>query len=113
MNHLLERPELALGTALAIALAWLALAYWARLSAVRGDDVGARLDAMAVVEVAEVHATDRYARFARRDYSGDRGLVPTGSPPATTRCGAMVVPRWTDFYAELADRLGDPLGGRP
>lgn len=111
MNELLSRPELALGAALAVALAWLALAYWVRLSAAR-DEVGARLDAMAVPGVVAVPAADRYARFADRDYSGDRGLVPTGPPPATSRWGTVVVPRWTDFYAETVRRLGvDPLGG--
>jgi hypothetical protein len=61
--------------------------------------------------VSSVPAIDRYARFARRDYSSDRGSVPTGPPPAVDRFGGFVVPRWTDFYAELAARLGDPLGG--
>lgn len=111
MNELLARPELALAAVLLVGLLWLALAYWARLSAVLGDDVGARLDALAVVEVREVPAADRYDRFATRDYSGDRGVVPAGPPPATSRWGDVVVPRWTDFYAELVASLGyDPLG---
>lgn len=45
MNAVLNRPELALAAALAIALAWMAFAFWLRVRAM-GDDVGVRLDAL-------------------------------------------------------------------
>jgi hypothetical protein len=108
MSALLDRPELALAAALVVALGWVTLAFWHRLGAM-GDEVGARLDALAPATLHETPATDRYARFERRDYSSDRGAVPTGLPPATMRSGGFVVPRWSDFYAETAHRLGDPL----
>lgn len=107
----LARPELAAAAALLVALCWVGLAYWLQWRSV-GDEVGARLDALGSALRPLGAPTDRYERRAERDYSGDRGVVPTGPPPATTRWGGVVVPRWTDFYAELVDRLGDPLGDR-
>lgn len=116
IRELLSKPELATATALVVALMWLALAFWLRLRPV-GDDLAGRLDELAEAGIGDVtRATpvDRYARFSSRDYSSDRGVVPTGPPPVTARWGALVVPRWTDFYAELVERLGtDPLGGQP
>lgn len=111
MTELLSRPELAVAAALLVALLWLALGYWLQFRVV-GDDVGARLDALAVGHVTEAAPADRYDRFERRDYSGDRGTMPAGKPPAVRRFNdAIVVPRWLDFYAETAARLGlDPLG---
>lgn len=106
MSELLRRPELALAALLVVLLLWVALGYWITMRPVGDEDLGARLDALApVVDFANLPTVTR-----RRDYSGDRGVVPAGPPPAAARLGALVVPRWTDFYAELASRLGDPLG---
>ena len=99
---------------------YLGVAFLAALIAVRiatlrpvGDDLGDRLDVLTdegTGSPVSAPAADRYARFEHRDYEGDRGLVPTGKPPATARWGGFVVPRWSDFYAETAARLGlDPL----
>ena len=91
---------LAAPDALALTLAWLALGYWLILHPV-GDDVGAQLDALQVPEVGSEPAADRYARFSRRDYSGDRGPCPVARP------------RYASLYDEMVARTGlDPLGGR-
>lgn len=89
---------LAAPAALAVALAWVSLAYWLRLHPV-GDDVAARLDAL-------TPSYDfRYLPAARqsqeRDYSGDRGQYPQDRP------------RYPTLYDEIVARLGlDPLSGR-
>lgn len=97
MTELLRRPELALSAALIVALLWLALGYWLAFRDV-GDDPGGALDALAVGAVSELAPADRYERFSRRDYSGDRGPCPQARP------------RFATLYDERVARLGDPLG---
>lgn len=111
IGDLVGRPELALAAGLTVGLCWVVLSFWLVLRDV-GDDVGARLDALEPAGLDEAPPADRYARFERRDYSGDRGVVPTGLAPAVARWGGLVVPRWVDFYAETCSRLGlDPMEG--
>lgn len=88
---------LAVAAALVIALGWVCVAYADKILGV-GDEVGARLDAMAVAEVGTVPAADRYARFERRDYDHERGPAPVAKP------------RYPTLYDELCARLGNPLG---
>lgn len=99
MSDLLDRPELALAAALVVTLAWLALFYWHRVRPV-GDDVGARLDALQPTALTEVARTDRYARFERRDYSGDRGAVPART------VGPLPMPIMPNVFDTLCQELG-------
>lgn len=98
MTDLLARPELALAAALAVALAWVVLAFWARVRAV-GDDVGRRLDALQPrYDMADLRVIGVVP--AARDYSGARGPCPL--PPT----------RHPSLYDALVAQLGfDPLGG--
>lgn len=99
MTDLLDRPELALAAALVVTLAWLALFYWHRVRPV-GDDMGARLDALRPTALAEAAHTDRYARFEHRDYSGDRGAVPTRP------VGPLPMPIMPNVFDTLCRELG-------
>lgn len=112
MTYLIERPELVPAVLLVAVLLTIGAGFAARIARM-GDDFGSQLDAMAVRPVSDVPAADRYARFDRRDYSGDRGGAPTPAPPDVWRFSpAIFVPAWRDFYAETAARLHlDPLGG--
>lgn len=90
---------------LALTLLGFGVAYWLRSRAV-GDDLGARLDALAVNWVTEAPPADRYARFEHRDYSGDRGSARWDSRDVSW---VTEVPPDPPFYAELRARFGDPL----
>lgn len=91
MSTLLHRPDLALAALLVLALLWAGLAFWNRVSAVSGDVVGARLDALQP-RYDFTHLPS--APAPKRDYSAERGPAPDA--PA----------RYASIYDELCVRLG-------
>lgn len=111
MTEFIDAHPEAPAALLVLGLLWVVLAFAAKVARMGDDTVSSRLDALAVPEIGSVPPADRYARFEQRDYSGDRGPAPD-EVSSVLRFGNMVVPRWTDFYAELCDRLGDPFPDR-
>jgi hypothetical protein len=114
VEYLLDRPELAASAALVMALLALGTAF-SRTLRPMGDPVTERLTALSkggVGDPTTVPPANRYAGAEQRDYSGDRGTVPTPPRSDVVRVGSLVAPAWRDLYAETCDRLGlRPLAG--
>jgi hypothetical protein len=101
------------GVLLAVILLLVGSAYWLTMRRVGEDPIGAALDAIQPAPLADVAPADRYARFAHRNYSGDRGPAPARVSPVRRLdglTGGWVVPVMPDLFGETVRACG---GFRP